>query len=139
MSDLRISAWTNNVVHLKGRLTSDPKLEYSTQGTPICSMRIAVDSTKPDETDFLNVKCFKKTAEIVGENIKKGRAIEVWGRIKTTEWERRDGGGKQYGVEILARQVEALDWPDRKPENARHVTSRGYEERQAEVDGDVSF
>lgn len=106
-----------NSVVLVGRLGNDPELSYSPSGTAIAKFRLGV--TRPprraqdgswgqEETDWLNIVCFGKTAENVSQYLDKGALVGVEGRVQSRTWERQDGG-KAYAVEINAFRVHFLE------------------------------
>jgi hypothetical protein len=64
-----------NRLTLTGRLTADPELRYSTEGTAFCSMRIAVNGVGDDEAMFLDITTFGKEAEACSQHLHKGRRI----------------------------------------------------------------
>lgn len=104
-----------NHVVLVGRLTSDPQLRYTQQGTAIAAMRLAVDRpfTNQDgqrEADFINVVLFGRRAETAANFLAKGRLALVEGRLQTRSYEDQ-GGQRRWVTEVLAREVKFLDRP----------------------------
>lgn len=104
-----------NHVVLVGRLTSDPQLRYTQQGTAIAAMRLAVDRpfTNQDgqrEADFINVVVFGRRAETAANFLAKGRLALVEGRLQTRSYEDQ-GGQRRWVTEVLAREVKFLDRP----------------------------
>ena len=105
-----------NVIVLIGRLTRDPELRYTSQGTAIVNFGIAVDrgfkSTQEDQqtVDFFNVVCWNRLAEIVAEYMTKGRLVAVQGRLQSRNYER--DGQRHTVVEIVAQTVKFLDYDD---------------------------
>lgn len=118
MADLRMP--DVNRVLLAGRLTSDPELKYLPSGTPVCEMRLAADrryktrdGEQREDTLFVNVKVWARTAEICGEQLSKGRPVLVEGRLTSDSWEDKNTGQKRFKIEIVADRVHFLDWGDR--------------------------
>ena len=118
MSDLRVPDL--NKVFLAGRLTRDPELRYLSTGTAVCKLGMAVsrfyktkEGERQEETLFINVTCWSKTAEFVGEYYKKGRPLLIEGRLKSDEWEDKTSGQKRSAIEVVADRIQALDWDDR--------------------------
>ena len=118
MSDLRMPDL--NKVFPAGRLTRDPDLRYNQSGTALCKLGLAVSRKYPttegeqrEETLFINVTCWGKTAEYVGENYHKGRPVLIEGKLKSDEWEDKNTGQKRTSIEVTADRVQALDWEDR--------------------------
>lgn len=98
-----------NSVVLIGRLTRDPELKYTPNGTAVCNMSIAVNRTfsKEDEADFFDVTCWKKTAEATAQHMKKGRQIAVQGELRQDRWTTDDGKNRSK-VKVNAQQVRFL-------------------------------
>lgn len=101
-----------NNVCLAGRLTADPELKYTPSGVPVCNFAIAVDRDFKDaegnrETDFFDIVTWRKTAELVAEYTKKGRLVDVTGRLQTRTYEGEQGRRKVY--EVVADRVHFLD------------------------------
>ena len=103
-----------NKVLLIGNLTRPPELRYTPSGTAVADMRLAVSRNyttqageKRDDTAFLTVIAWGKTAENCNEYLDKGSQIFVEGRIQTRDWEGKDGQ-KRSSTEIVADRVQFL-------------------------------
>ena len=101
-----------NKVLLMGNLTRPPELRYTPSGAAVADMRLAVSRNyttqsgeKRDETAFLTVIAWGKTAENCSEYLDKGSQILVEGRIQTRDWEGKDGQ-KRSATEVVAERVE---------------------------------
>src|SRR5438309_4521328 len=90
-----------NQVKLVGRTTADPDLRYSSEGLAICKMRMAVNEYKRS-AEFVSVAAFGDTAEQMAQAIVKADVIAVTGRLHTSSWEAKDGGGKRSRTEVIA-------------------------------------
>ena len=115
----------NNVV-LVGRLANDPEMKYTPSGMPITTFRLAVDRGRKndageDQTDWLNIVAFQKTAELVAQYCDKGSLVGIEGRIQSRTWEGQDGK-KNYSVEIVANNVRFLE---SRSEAERRRAARG--------------
>lgn len=115
----------NNVV-LVGRLANDPELKYTASGMPVTNFRLAVDRGRKsesgeDQTDWLDVVAFQKTAELVSQWLDKGSLVGIEGRIQSRSWQAQDGS-KRYAVEIVANNVRFLE---SKAEAERRRAARG--------------
>ena len=98
-----------NNVTLMGRLTRDPELQYSNNGTAFSKFSIAVPRDfKRDETDFINCLAFKKTAETIAEYLSKGKRIALQGRIQTGNYENKNGE-KVNTFEVIVDKFEFID------------------------------
>ena len=100
-----------NHVTLIGRLTKDPEVRYTQQGTPVGTFTLAVDrrvaKDKPKETDFIPCVVWGKTAEVVGNWCKKGKQVAVEGRIQVRSYDAKDGT-KRYVTEVIVSELELL-------------------------------
>src|SRR6185312_1901462 len=83
-----------NRVVLVGNLTRDPELRHTGSGTPVCSLRVAVNSRRKDETgqwadkpNYFSVSVFGNQAESCAQFLAKGRPVAVDGRLEWREWE----------------------------------------------------
>ena len=126
-----------NRVVLIGRLVADPQLRYSQSGTAVTNFRIAVDRPfTAKETDFIDCIAFRKLAEVVANNLTKGRLIGVDGRLQIREYERQ--GQRRRVAEVVADTVQFLD----RPKDEASSSGRGSR-RQDDDDGfnpeDVPF
>lgn len=106
-----------NSVSLIGRLTKDPEVRYGAESqTAVARFSIAIDRGKDKSgesrgTDFPNIVCFGKTAELVERFVSKGRLVGIQGRIQTGKYEK--DGRTVYTTDVLADRVEFLDWGDK--------------------------
>lgn len=96
-----------NLVVLTGRLARDPELKYGQSGTAYCRFTLAVNRVAKDEADFIGCTAFGKTAEIVGEYLRKGSMIGVQGRLQTSSYE--VNGEKRYRTDVIIDRVEFLE------------------------------
>jgi single-strand DNA-binding protein len=103
-----------NRVVLVGNLTRDPELRHTPGGTPVCSLRIAVNSRRKDETgqwidkpNYFSISVFGNQAESCAQYLSKGRPVAIDGRLDWREWQTQDGQ-KREAVEIVADSVQFL-------------------------------
>ena len=101
-----------NKVILIGRLTRDPELRYTSQGTAVCQITVAVNrrGAQPgqQDADFINVSIWSAQAENVAKYMTKGRQMAIEGRIQTRNYDDKDGK-KVYVTEVIATNVQFLD------------------------------
>jgi single-strand DNA-binding protein len=118
-----------NKVVLMGRLTADPEMRATKQGTPVGSFTLAVNRrTKPDEqqvADFLDIVVWGKTAEFVKRYFSKGQQVAVAGRIQSRMWEDQNGN-KRKSVEIVAEEVHFAE-PKRQQGGQGNAPQGGYD------------
>ena len=98
-----------NKVNLIGNLTKDPVLRYTKQNTAVASYSIAINNKygEKQETDFINIVTWGKSAEFVSQYIKKGQAIAITGRLKNNSYE-DDKGNKHNLIVVVTEEIESL-------------------------------
>jgi len=106
-----------NVVVLAGNLTRDPEVRYSSSGTAIARLGLAVNHRIKkgedwvDEPCFIDVITFGRQAETCGEYLKKGQPILVEGRLRLNSW--TDGEGQKHSkIEVNAHREQFLAPPE---------------------------
>ena len=98
-----------NSVTLIGRMTRDPELRYTTNGTAVCKFTLAVNRRfNKEQTDFIDCVCWKGLAENVANYTGKGSLVAVHGSIATGSFETQDGQ-KRKTFEVNCDQVVFLD------------------------------
>lgn len=98
-----------NVVALNGRLTADPELRHTTNDIPVTSFTLAVDRSyvragSERQTDFIDIVCWRSTAEFVSKYFRKGQLVAVEGSIQTRNYTDSQGN-KRKAVEVVASNV----------------------------------
>lgn len=101
-----------NLVVLTGRLTGQPELKTTPNGISVCTFSIAVDRAykkgEEKQTDFLNVVCWRTTAEFVSKWFKKGSLIGIEGSIQTRKFTDKNGNNRT-AFEIVANNVHFVE------------------------------
>jgi single-strand DNA-binding protein len=107
-----------NKVILVGNLTRDPELRYTPKGTAIAKIGLAVNRVwtneageKKEEVTFVDVDVFGRTAENVGQYMRKGRPILVEGRLRLDQWDDKQTGQKKSKLGVVAETVQFLGSP----------------------------
>jgi single-strand DNA-binding protein len=101
-----------NRVILVGNLTKDPELRHTAGGTPVASLRLAVNGRRKDgdewvdKPNYFNINVFGNQAESCAQYLSKGRPVAVDGRLDWREWEK--DGQKRQAVEVIADSVQFL-------------------------------
>lgn len=132
-----------NKVILTGFVANDPESRTTSNGIANCNFRIAVQRRFANqqgvrESDFLQVVCWRQTAEFAKRYLLKGRRVAVEGSIQTRSYDAQDGS-KRYVTEIIADSVEALDKADTKPDAASNAQKVFGAEFVEEQDDDLPF
>lgn len=106
-----------NTVSLLGNLTRDPEIRYTPKGSAVCDLTLALNrawyddqNQKHEETDFIDVTVFGKTAENLGKYVGKGLRLHVQGRLKQDTWEDKTTGQKKSKVKVIADSVTFIDF-----------------------------
>ena len=98
-----------NRVILIGRLTRDPELRYTPNGTAVASFTVAVDRKfKREETDFIPIVVWSKLAEHCANYLAKGRLVAIEGRLQVRSYEAQDGQ-KRWVTEVIGDDVRFLE------------------------------
>jgi len=104
-----------NRVILIGRLVRDPEMRYTPSG--IASVRMSIAVQRPfanqqgeRETDFIDLRAWRKLAETCAAHLKKGRLIAVEGRLEVRSFDGQDGQRRRV-YEVVADDVRFLDRP----------------------------
>ena len=105
-----------NKAILIGNLASDPETRTTQSGIAQCTFRLAVQRRFANqqgvrEADFLQIVCWRQTAELCARYLSKGRKVAVEGSIQTRSYDAQDGT-KRYVTEIVAENVEFLSSRD---------------------------
>jgi single-strand DNA-binding protein len=105
-----------NRVILVGNLTRDPELRYIASGTAVSEIGLAVnDRVKRneqwvDETTFVDITLWGRTAEVANEYLSKGSAVLIEGRLKYDTWEK--DGQKRSKLRVVGERMQMLGGRD---------------------------
>ena len=98
-----------NRIIIMGRLTKDPELRRTANGTAVTSFSLAVErdfkgQNGEKETDFIDVVAWRNTAEFVSQYFTKGRMAIVEGRLQMRDWKDQNGNNRR-AAEVVADNV----------------------------------
>ncbi len=104
-----------NKVILVGNVTRDPDLRYTTKGTAVVKLGIAVNRSwrnesgeTKQEVTYVDVDAFGRQAEAIGQYLKRGRAVLIEGRLRLEQW--KDASGKKRTRRgVVLESFEFLD------------------------------
>ena len=109
-----------NIVILTGRICQPVELKTTPNGISVCAFGIAVDRAykkgEEKQTDFLNVVCWRTTAEFVSKWFKKGSLIGIEGSIQTRKFTDKNGNNRT-AFEIVANNVHFVESKKSSDEN----------------------
>jgi single-strand DNA-binding protein len=104
-----------NKVILLGNLTRDPEVRYTPKGTAVTELGMAVNRVytaengeKREETTFVDVTLWGRTAEIAGEYLKKGRPVLIEGRLQLDTWDDKQSGQKRSKLKVIGEGLQLL-------------------------------
>ncbi|HEX4000325.1 MAG TPA: single-stranded DNA-binding protein [Pirellulales bacterium] len=102
-----------NRVILVGNLTRDPELRYIPSGTAVCEVGLAVNDRRKsasgewiEETTFVDVTLWSRTAEVASEYLSKGASVLIEGRLKLDTWEK--DGKKNSKLRVVGEKMQML-------------------------------
>lgn len=104
-----------NKVILLGNVGRDPETRYAQNGTAVTRFSIATteiwkdrsSGEQQERTEWHNIVCFARLAEVAGEYLKKGSKVYIEGQLRTSSWEQ--DGQKKYRTEVNAKELQMLD------------------------------
>jgi single-strand DNA-binding protein len=117
-----------NKVILAGNLTRDPELRYTPKGTAIAQLGMAVNrywtdeqGQKKEETLFVDLEAWGRTAETSGKYLTKGSPVLIEGRLRLDSWEDKETKQKRSKLKIVVETMQFLS----SPRNAEVGTGEG--------------
>lgn len=123
-----------NVVVLTGRLTRDPELRKTQNGTSVVSFSLAVNrrvqSQGQPEADFINCQAWGKTADNMAFYLRKGALIGVHGSIQVSSYENNQGQ-KVYATKVIANTVQFLEPRGSVQEQNQQGNTNTYHEQES--------
>ena len=130
-----------NRIVLMGRLTRDPELRHTGNGTAVASFSLAVDrdfksQSGEKETDFVDIVAWRSTADFVSKYSIKGRMAVVEGRLQIRDWTDKDGG-KRRSAEVVAEHVYFGD--STRSESDTPPASGDFREIPEDEEGELPF
>ncbi len=104
-----------NKVMLIGNLGRDPEVRSTPSGQNVASFSLATnrkwkdrDGNRQEQTEWHNIVCWGRQAEIAGQYLTKGKQIYIEGRIQTRSWDDKASGEKKYRTEIICDNFQML-------------------------------
>ena len=131
-----------NKVVLLGRLTKDPELRYTQNGTANATFTLAVNRNFKNaqggyDADFIPVVVWRGLAEMLADKVKKGGRVCVSGRIQTRSYD-GNNGQRVYVTEVIADDATVVDWAN-EHSDADDSIPPGFVAIEGEIDEDVPF
>ena len=132
-----------NNISLMGRLTRDPELRHTQEGTPVASFTLAVDRgiTPKDggnrQTDFIDIVAWRATGEFVAKYFTKGQMAALTGKLQIRDWTDKEGN-KRRNAEVIADSVYFTESKKSREESGATTTAMDVEP-SSDDDGDLPF
>ena len=130
-----------NKVILVGNLTRDVELRHTPGGTAVADVGMAVNrtwfdketDTKKEETTFVDVTLWGRTAEVAAEYLSKGRPVLIEGRLQLDQWDDRETGQKRSKLKVVGESMTMLG----SGGGGQGGGGGGQQQRQQQQGGDV--
>jgi single-strand DNA-binding protein len=118
-----------NQVTLVGRLTRDPEIKKTAEGTAVANVTLAVNRHFRNhngeiDTDFVQCTLWRKAAENTVQYCRKGSVVGITGRLQTRHYDNQEGR-RIFITEVVAETVRFLS---AKPHDERNVQAGQKEE-----------
>jgi single-strand DNA-binding protein len=102
-----------NVVAITGRLTADPTLHSTANGTDVTTLRVAISwprrqSEQRADADFVDVVVWGEQAKHAAKYLAKGRRVGISGRLQQRTWTTPEGSNRSR-LQVVAEQIQFLD------------------------------
>lgn len=131
-----------NSICLTGRLTADPEIRNTDNGTPVLNFSLAVQrnyKTREDDkypVDFINLVAWRGTAEFISNYFKKGSLLTVEGSLETRKYTDKDGNNRT-AYEVKVDRAHFSDGGNRQNDNEQRGVQTGTP-APAEFEADFS-
>lgn len=129
-----------NHIVIQGRLTKDPEIKTTNNGTTLANFTVACDrdyqSGTEKQTDFVECIAFKSTASFVERNFRKGQMILVSGRLQSRKWEDRNGNSRT-SWEVIVNDVNFCG--DKKSDTGNTKPVSVFTDMDDEDGGELPF
>ena len=124
-----------NKVILIGNLCADPELRYTTGGTAVAEVRLAINrrytaanGDKHEEVTYVTCEAWSKSAETIREYVRKGDPFYVEGRLKEDRWEKE--GVKHSRMKVVIETFQFLGGRRDGSGSARRGSESGPSDRE---------
>lgn len=126
-----------NKVLLIGNVGKDPDVRYLENNTKVASFTLATTERYRDKnnelkeiTEWHNIVCWRRSADIVEQYVKKGTQLFIEGRLRTRNWDDQNGI-KHYVTEINADNIQLLGRKQDNPAAAPGMAPQAQQASQA--------
>lgn len=128
-----------NNIALIGNLTRDPELRVTPKGTSVCQFGLAINrqikddsGASRDETTFVDIEAWGKTADVASKYLQKGNPVALVGHLKSEQWEDKQSGQKRSKLKVVVDSLTLLsDGRGRQGGASSKADDEPHEERRA--------
>lgn len=137
-----------NKVILLGNLTRDPEMKHLGGESRLCSFGMACSKKftsqgqQREETMFIDVTCWGRTADIANEYLSKGKQVLIDGELKLEQWDDKETGKKRTKHSVTATTLQMVGGPSKGEPEQRHPKIESQADRFYDAPGgddDVPF
>lgn len=105
-----------NKVFLMGNLTRDPEVRHVSGDMAVANFGLAVnrrfrtrDGENREETTFVDLEAWGRTAEVMSQYLAKGRPVFIEGRLKLDQWQDKDSGANRSKLKVVVENFQFID------------------------------
>lgn len=136
-----------NKVFISGNLTRDAELRSTQSGMQVLGFGVAVNERVKnqrtgeweDRPNFVDCTMFGNRAESVSRYLAKGTKVSVEGKLRWSQWEDRNGGGKRSKLEVVVDEIEFMSRRDDASQQPRREERGGGYEPADVYDEELPF
>lgn len=104
-----------NKILLIGNLTRDPELRHTPKGTAVAELSLAINRVwyddnkqKQEDTTFVEVTLWGRTAEVAQQYLTKGSPCFIEGRLTLDTWDDKETGKKRSKLKVVGESLQLL-------------------------------
>lgn len=130
---------------IMGHVTRDIELRYTPKGTAVADISLAINRKTEDkeETTFVDVTLWGRTAEVAHQYSGKGKPLFVEGRLQTDTWDDKETGKKRSKLKVVAENIQLLGSSQKGVNSgqgsAQNQQTKQPQQAQVEVVDDIPF
>ena len=135
-----------NQISLTGRITRDLEVRVTSQDIHVLDFSLAVKrrKAKEDKTDFIDIQCWRQSADFLSQYAGKGTTIGVIGELRVDKYTDKEGNDRKK-IYVLADSVEIINQPKDKPKSVEEqnrefgesLSGTGYEKNFGTYDSGI--
>ena len=123
-----------NRVIISGNLTRDPELRNTAGGVSILGFGVAVNDRRrnaqtgewEDYPNYIDCTMFGARAESLSRILTKGMKVSIEGKLRWSQWEKKDTGEKRSKIEVIVDELELMTSRNSDFNNGGNNNARSY-------------